>query len=91
VITYIYHVPNLSANLLLVSQLTQTGKKVEFWRDKFILKDTNNDFEVVAVCILDRKDRRYKFCEFKGAKKTKTGQFALIAKTNDRSKFGMKD
>jgi hypothetical protein len=29
----VYHVPNLSANLLLVSQLTQIGNIVEFWPD----------------------------------------------------------
>jgi hypothetical protein len=32
----IYHVPNLSANLLFVSQLTQKGKIVEFWPDQVL-------------------------------------------------------
>jgi len=29
----VYHVPNLSENLLFVDKLTQTGNIVEFWSD----------------------------------------------------------
>ena len=42
-----YRVLSLSANLLFVPQLTQVGKKVEFWPNPFVVKDTHNDFIVV--------------------------------------------
>ena len=32
-----YHVPSLSAYLLFISQLTQTGKSVELWLDRFFV------------------------------------------------------
>jgi len=38
----IYHVPNLSANLLSVSQPTQTCKIVEFRIDQFFFQDMKN-------------------------------------------------
>jgi hypothetical protein len=38
-IVNVYHVPNISSNLLYVAQLTQTGKIVEFWTDWFYVRD----------------------------------------------------
>jgi hypothetical protein len=35
IIVEIYYVPNLTSNLLFVSQLTKTCKIVEFWSDQF--------------------------------------------------------
>jgi hypothetical protein len=80
VITDVYHVPSLSANLLFVPQLTQTGKKVEFWLDWFVVKDMHNNFVVVIEGFLDPKDRLYKFCDFP---KKDPGPTTLIAHTND--------
>jgi hypothetical protein len=59
----IYHVPNLSENLLLVSQLTQTSNIVEFWPDRFFVKDLKNDRSIVTEGFLDSKDGLYKFCD----------------------------
>lgn len=72
----VYHVPSMSANLLATPQLTQIGKKVEFWPDQFVVKDIHNNFVVVAEGFLDLKDRLYKFCDFP---KKDLGSTALIA------------
>jgi hypothetical protein len=42
-------VPNLSANLLFVSQLTQTCKIVEFWLDRFYVHDLKKGKSIVVV------------------------------------------
>ena len=39
----VFHVPSLNVNLLLVSQLTHTGKTVELWPDHFFIKDLKDD------------------------------------------------
>jgi hypothetical protein len=59
----VYHVPNLSANLLFVSQLTQTGKIVEFWPDRFYVCDLKKGKSIVVDGILDPMDNLYKFCD----------------------------
>jgi hypothetical protein len=59
----VYHVPNLSANLLFVSQLTQTGKIVEFWPDRFYVRDLKKGKLIVVDGILDPMDNLYKFCD----------------------------
>jgi hypothetical protein len=78
VIIHVYHVTSLSVNLLFVPQLTQTGKKVEFWLDEFIVKDIHNNFIVVAKGILDLKEKMYKLCYFP---KNDLGPTTIIEKT----------
>lgn len=57
----VFHVPCLNKNLLLVSQLTQTGKIVEFWLDHIFIKDMKKNKSIVIDRVLDFKDRLYKF------------------------------
>lgn len=38
-----YHFPSLSEKNLSVSQLTQTSKIVEFWPNRFVVKNMNNE------------------------------------------------
>lgn len=56
-----YHVPSLSANLFLVSLLTQIGNIVEFWLDQFFIKDLKNDTVIFVDGFLDSKDHLYEF------------------------------
>ena len=42
-ITDVYHVTHLTANLLFVAQLSQTRKNVKFWPNKFVVNDINNN------------------------------------------------
>jgi hypothetical protein len=60
-ISNVYHVPQLSANLLFVSQIMRTCKNFEFWFDKFVTKDININFVVVAMGTLDPKEKLCKF------------------------------
>jgi hypothetical protein len=71
VITNVYHVLDLSKNMLYVPQLTHIGKNVEFSSNKFVVKDSNNNFEVCVEGMLDHKDKLYKFCDFKCTNKKK--------------------
>jgi hypothetical protein len=57
----VYHVPNLSANLLFVAQLTQTGNIVEFWSDQFYVRDLKKGKSIVIGRILDLMNNLYKF------------------------------
>lgn len=41
-----FHVPSLSANLFLVSQLTKTRKLVKFCIDQFLIKNLKDGFIV---------------------------------------------
>ena len=41
-------VPNLKSNLLFVFQIANQGYKVEFYKDKCLIKDINNNYKVVA-------------------------------------------
>lgn len=50
-----FHVPSLSTNLSTVFQLTQTGKIVEFWLNKFFIKNLK-DRLIIADGLLDPKD-----------------------------------
>jgi hypothetical protein len=54
-------VPNISANLLFVAQLTQTGKIVEFWPDRFYVHDLKKGKSIVIGGILDPNENLYKF------------------------------
>jgi hypothetical protein len=56
-------VPNLSANLLFVSFLTQTCNIVECLLDQFYVHDLKNDKLIFTEGILDPKDNLYKFCD----------------------------
>jgi hypothetical protein len=53
-------VPNLSANLLSITQLIQIGKIVEIWPDWFYVHDFKKGKLIVAGGILDPKDNLYK-------------------------------
>jgi len=48
--------------MLFIPQLTPIGKTIEFWLDRFVVKDINNDFDIVVEGILNCKDTLYKFC-----------------------------
>jgi len=41
-------VPNLKSNLLFVIQIANQGYKVEFYKDKFLIKYINSNYKVVA-------------------------------------------
>jgi hypothetical protein len=56
-IVEVYNLPNISVNLLFVSQLTQNGKIVEFLLDR----DLNKGNSIVVDTILDPMDNLYKF------------------------------
>jgi hypothetical protein len=45
-----------------VSQLTQTGKIVEFWPDQFFVRDLKKGWSIFGG-FLDPKDSLYKFCD----------------------------
>ena len=62
-ISNVYHVPRLSANLLSISQLTSTVKIVEFWSDKFIVRDHRLGWETIDLGHSDPKYGIYKFCD----------------------------
>jgi len=59
----VFHVPNLSANLLSVSQLTHTGKIVEYWPNQLFVKDVKNDRLIIVEGFLNSKGGLYKFCD----------------------------
>jgi hypothetical protein len=59
----VLHVPNLSMNLLLVYQITQKGKKVEFTSDSISILDMH-DNSIIAIGEVDHKSRLYKFTKF---------------------------
>jgi hypothetical protein len=57
----VYHVPNLSADLLFVSQLTQTNEIVELWPYQFYVQDLKKLKSIVIDEILDLTNNLYKF------------------------------
>jgi hypothetical protein len=59
----IYHVPNISANSLYVSQLTQIGNIVDFFPDRFYVGDLKKSKSIVTDELLDSKDNLYTFCD----------------------------
>lgn len=50
-----FHVPNISDNLLLISQLTQTRKIFKLWSDRFFIKNLK-DRSIIAYGLLKPKD-----------------------------------
>ena len=52
----VYHVPSLSTNILLVSQLTHTRKIIEFWLNWFLVKYLKKDHSVSTKGILDSNE-----------------------------------
>jgi hypothetical protein len=84
VITNVYHVPSLNANLFSVPQLTHTSKKVELWPNQFVVKDMHNAFVVFSKGFLNPKDKIYKLCDFP---KKDPGPTTLIAQDDDRSRI----
>jgi hypothetical protein len=59
----VLHVPKLSMNFLLVYQIAQKGKKVEFTYDSVSVIDTH-DNSIIAIGEVDHKSRLYKFTKF---------------------------
>ena len=68
-------VPNLKSNFLSVFQIANQGYKVEFYKDKCLIKDINNDYKVVASRYVE--NGLDKFGRF-----TSNGK-DLVAKTNN--------
>ena len=54
-------VPKLKTNLLLVSQIASQGHKIEFYNDKCLIKDVNDNYRVVAIFKMENE--LYKFQE----------------------------
>jgi hypothetical protein len=81
-ISDVYHVPNLSANMFSISQLTQTGKIVEFWPDRFYVWDLKKGKSIVIDGVLDPTDNLYKFCD---STQPKYELISLISHTYERS------
>ena len=73
-------VPSLSADLLLVSQLTKIGKIFEFWTDWFFIKNLK-DRMIFENGPLHPKDWIYKFCDWP---RPEFGLMALIAQDDER-------
>jgi hypothetical protein len=59
----VYHVPNISANLFYISQLTQTCKNVEFWLDRFYVHDLKKGKSISIGGNLDSTNSLYMFCD----------------------------
>jgi hypothetical protein len=76
----VLHVPKLSINILSVYQITQTGKRVEFTSDSFIVLDMH-DNSIIAVGEVDHKSRFYKFTKF-----TDYDSSLLLTHVNDSSR-----
>lgn len=51
----VFHVPYLRENLLLASQLTETGNIVELWIDWFFIKNMKDKF-IISDRLLDPTD-----------------------------------
>ena len=78
-----FDVPCLSMNLLSVSQLTQTGKIVEFQTNRLFMKNLKDKF-IVVDGLLDPIDHLYKFCD---QPQLESGPTALIAQADEHSKI----
>jgi hypothetical protein len=59
----VLHVPNISMTLLLVYQITQKGKKVEFTSDSILVIDMH-DNSIISIGEVDHKSRLYKLINF---------------------------
>ena len=84
-ISDVYHIPILSANLLSVAQLMNSKKTVEFWLDRFIVKDLSLCEEIVALGILDPKYGLCRFCDPLLNFFWTIGLNALVTQIDDRS------
>jgi hypothetical protein len=56
----VLHVPRVGPNLLSIYCITHTNKKVEFWPDRWVVKDINDNFKVVASGYCDEFECMYK-------------------------------
>jgi hypothetical protein len=59
----VLHLPKLYINLLLVYQITQTGKKVEFTSNLVFVLDMHDNY-IISIGEVDHKSRLYKFTKF---------------------------
>jgi hypothetical protein len=55
----VLHVPRFGPNLLSIYRITHTNKRLEFWPDKWVMKDMSNFFKVVAARYFDESDQMY--------------------------------
>ena len=73
-------VPQLSTNLLSVFQIANQEYKIEFYNDKCLVKDVNNNYKVVAIGKVE--NGLYKFQEF-----IENKDVCAIAKYDDVSRL----
>jgi hypothetical protein len=81
-IVNIYHVPNISSNLLSIAQLTQTGNIMDFCTDQFYVKDLKKGKYIFLDGILYLMENLYKFHE---STHPKFEPNALISHTDETS------
>jgi hypothetical protein len=56
----VLHVPGVGPNLLSIYHITHTNKKVEFWPNRWVIKDIDDGFKVVASRYCDESNHMYK-------------------------------
>ena len=69
--------------MLLVSQLTKTEKIIEFWLDRFIIKDLRIGREIVSSGVLEPKYGLYNFYYSPMNVSKMIGMTTLITQTDD--------
>ena len=73
----------LNTNLLSISQIASQGHKIEFYNDKFVIKDVNDNYRVIAIGKME--NGLYKFQEF--TSKCGDKHMCAIAQYNDMSRL----
>jgi hypothetical protein len=62
-IVEVYHVLNISANMLFISQITQTCNILKFWPDRFDVHDLKKGKSIVVGGLLDSMEISHKVCD----------------------------
>ena len=76
-------VPELKTNLLSVSQIASQGHKIEFYNNKCLIKDVNDNYRVIAIGKME--NGLYKFQEF--TSKCGDKYMCAIAQYDDMSRL----
>ena len=76
-------VPELKTNLLSVSQIASQGHKIEFYNNKCLIKDVNDNYRVIAIGKME--NGLYKFEEFTSKRGDKN--MCVIAQYDDMSRL----